>query len=279
MTISPPRRRLLGTMVTYGYRDDDLKTDLALALRMDVACVEVLPHWKRLPDPQILKQTVGDQGLFIHSAHGCWGGQSIRARRVDLSSLDAAVRSESLDDLKLCIDWLAEAGGRHLVIHPGGLSDPESQVERTSIIADSLMELAEHAADTDVILCVENMPTGVFPGSLMSDLTAIVAELDSPKVALALDTGHANISSDLATETSAAGSRLATTHVHDNNGRADVHLPPGHGTIDWPAWVKNLDDVGYEGPIMLECIRYIRDNPDCLTDDFIHLIQSIARTS
>ena len=102
------------------------------------------------------------------------------------------------------------------------------------------------------------MPPGVHPGSRMADLAELLRELDHPRLALALDTGHANLTAGTAAETLAAGALLATTHVHDNNGRQDAHEPPGHGTIDWPAWGRALDAIGYAGPIMLECIRALR---------------------
>jgi hypothetical protein len=40
----------------------------------------------------------------------------------------------------------------------------------------------------------------------------------------------------LSGETRAAASLLKTTHVHDNDGRHDTHLPRGHGTVDWLEW-------------------------------------------
>ncbi len=81
------------------------------------------------------------------------------------------------------------------------------------------------------------------------------------RLALALDTGHANLTATAAEETLAAGSLLATTHVHDNNGRQDSHEPPGHGTVDWADWGRALDQIRYGGPILLECIRSLRHNP------------------
>ncbi len=113
-------------------------------------------------------------------------------------------------------------------------------------------------------ICVENMPPGVFPGSRMADLAKLVAEIDRREVGLALDTGHAHISNSPHAETLAAGHNLFTTHVHDNNGRADSHLPPGSGTIDWEAWIEALDEIEYRGPIVLECIRHLRERPESL---------------
>ena len=276
MKITPRIARPLGTMVAYGFGDKDVGHDLNLAVRMGASCVEVLPHWRSLPDPVALGRRVADLGLTVHSAHGCWGGQSIAAPRVDLGSIDDRTRLASLDDIRHCIDWTRQAGGRHLVIHPGGLSDPDEGATRSDALIRSLIALADHASNPDFLLCVENMPPGVFPGSRMADLAAIVAEVDHPKVGLAVDTGHAHLVSSAAAETRAAGDRLRTTHVHDNNGQQDVHLPPGHGTIDWAGWVAALDDVGYTGPIMLECIRQIRDNPEYLTAEFLDLIRSLA---
>src|SRR5207248_781943 len=78
------------------------------------------------------------------------------------------------------------------------------------------LELAEHAGESRVRVCVENMPPGVHPGSRMAELAELLAELNHRQLALTLDTGHANLTADASVETRAAGSLLATTHVHDN---------------------------------------------------------------
>ncbi len=261
MRITPRIARPLGTMVAYGFPEKDVAHDLELARRMGATCLEILPHWKSLPDPANLRHQVEQCGLTIHSAHGSWGGQSIAAPRVDLGSLNHETRVASVDDIRRCLDWIRQAGGRHLVVHPGGLSDPDEKLRRREALIRSLEALADDAAASGVDLCVENMPPGVLPGSAMADVAEVVAAVDHPSVGLAIDTGHAHLVASAPAETLAAGSRLRTTHVHDNHGKQDVHLPPGHGTIDWAAWVEALDEIGYEGPVMLECIRHIRENP------------------
>jgi sugar phosphate isomerase/epimerase len=264
--------RPLGTMITYGYARIPLASELNLAKQLGAEVVEILPDWRAFPDPRPLSALVADSGLAIHSAHGCWGGQAIKANRVDLGQTDPAGHRESVDDLKRCIDWLETAGGRSLIIHPGGLSLPEHHVCRRAFLARGLMELDEHAAGSKVVVCVENMPPGVYPGSRIGELHDLLRELDRPRLALALDTGHAHISADLHMETMAAGSLLATTHVHDNDGRKDSHDPPGRGTIDWTFWARSLDLVGYQGPIMLECIRQLRDDPRLFRGDVVAVL-------
>ena len=247
MMITTEIRRSLGTMIVYGFPRAALEVELDLAKRLGAEVLEILPDWQSFPDPVKLRGRVGDLGLKIHSAHGCWGGQSIRAQRVDLGNLDPRTWTESVEDLRRCVDWLQEAGGSCLVVHPGGLSNADEVVSRREALTRGLSLLAEHAVGTGVTICVENMPPGVFPGSKMIDLRDIVDTIDRPEIALALDTGHARISASVSSETLAAGGRLRTTHVHDNDGRQDTHLPPGSGTIDWAEWIRALDAIDYRG--------------------------------
>jgi sugar phosphate isomerase/epimerase len=276
MANGTPLARPLGTMVAYGFARGHIDTDLALALRLGARWLEILPDWRAWPNATDLRTRVADAGLIVHSAHGCWGGQTIQADRVDLGHPDPAAQRPGLDDLKRCIDWLSEAGGTCLVVHPGGLSDPEQTVARREALGRGLLELADHARGSGVILCVENMPPGVHPGSRMADLAALLHELDRPELALAIDTGHANLNATAADETLAAGSQLRTTHVHDNNGRQDAHEPPGLGTVDWNAWVNALDAIGYTGPILLECIRHLRTNPESLNEPLLELLDRLT---
>jgi sugar phosphate isomerase/epimerase len=263
-------------MVAYGFPDRPLDGDLALAARLGAEVLEIFPDWPAFPDPWILRRQVEASGLAIHSAHGCWGSQTIRAPRVDLGQVDLGPHRESVEDLKRCVDWLADAGGTFLVVHPGGLSDPEQTERRREALVRGLNALAGHARGTGVVVCVENMPPGVHPGSRMADLFALLAEIDQPELALALDTGHAHITSTVAAETRAADRLLRTTHVHDNNGRQDTHHPPGLGTINWPGWVEALDAIDYRGPVMLECVRHFRKYPECLDDALWHWLDQLT---
>ena len=128
-------RRLLGTLITYGYTGLCLDAELDLAQRLGAEVLEILPDWRALPDAGVVRQAVADRGLSIHSAHGCWGRRAIKASRVDLG--ETAVYRESADDLKRCIDWLQEAGGTFLVVHPGALSSVGDRAARRACLARS----------------------------------------------------------------------------------------------------------------------------------------------
>lgn len=276
MEIEKTKSRELGTMIAYGFDGLELRNELILAQRLGAQVLEILPDWRTEPDPVGLREQVANAGLRIHSAHGCWGGQSIRAERVDLGHLDPKRHREGVDDLRRCLDWLDQTGGRCLVVHPGGLSSPDVRSARRDALARGLLALLEHARGMSITVCVENMPPGVHPGTRMAELADLVAEIDHPKLALALDTGHAHISHQLDEETLAAGRWLRTTHVHDNNGRQDSHDVPGGGTVDWPSWGETLDRIDYQGPIMLECVRQFRKHPDLISPALLERLRSLT---
>ena len=54
------------------------------------------------------------------------------------------------------------------------------------------------------------------------------------------------------TRSKTVSEHLIATHVHDNRGRADDHLVPFEGTIDWPAALTAVQKVGYDGALMFE---------------------------
>ncbi|MFM7131495.1 MAG: sugar phosphate isomerase/epimerase family protein [bacterium] len=254
------RRRPLGLMVVHSPLRDLLRQDLAMAVCLGASRVELLPRWSEMPDPKEISKCITDNHLQIWSVHGPWGGQSIRAQRVDLSDPDWRRQEESIDDVRRAADFAESLGAAVMVVHPGGLSAPDEMQKRKEVLAESLARLAGHLEGGRLRLGVENMPRGVYPGSHMSDLKEIMESLGTSRLGLVLDTGHANITGGVVAETIAAGNWLLSTHVHDNNGKSDTHLPPGQGTVDWAEWLKILDDTGYSGLVMLECVKHLREN-------------------
>lgn len=269
--------RPLGLMAAYGFEGHDVRVDLAIARQIGASLIETLADWKANPNPRSLAKTLDELELKPWSVHACWGGRTIRAKFVDLASTDRSIRDESIEDIFACIDWLAELGGSRLIVHPGGISSPDQATARSEALADSLALVARRARSANVVVCVENMPPGVHPGSRIADTARIVAAIADDHLMLALDTGHAHLNGDLIGETEASAGLLSSTHVHDNAGDRDLHLPPGLGTIDWEAWGRALDRIDYQGPIILECIKYLREHVECVTNDLIARSASIVR--
>jgi sugar phosphate isomerase/epimerase len=70
---------------------------------------------------------------------------------------------------------------------------------------------------------------------------------------MCIDTGHANNSGvHVPSFIRLAGDRLKCTHVNDNLGDKDTHLPPFMGTVDWRGVMSALRELGYDGDFSCE---------------------------
>ena len=177
-----------------------------------------------------------------------WSAHSWQAILCDKTAVDTA-----LAEYESFLHKSEILGVEVMVVHCGGprdeLSDPDVLRARLDANLACLEPLAEMAATAGVKVAIEN-------GAHTADwqfIVDMVRGFAHPNVGLNVDTGHANLGDmDPATAIRMAGDLLITTHLQDNYGEVDNHLPPGLGKIDWTAVVAALREVGYKGCYMVE---------------------------
>jgi sugar phosphate isomerase/epimerase len=202
-----------------------------------------------------LQQWLGEAGLSLHGIHapigegyrgGRWSGP------LTIASSDADTRAKAFAEAEHALYIARRIPAAVFVVH---LGLPRSQLPSpTDNSRDgarrSVDALAELAAPLGVKVAVEVIPNEL---SRAGSLVHFVEEaLERTDVGVCLDVGHAHLDGDLVDAIEAVSEHLVATHVHDNGGRADDHLVPFDGTIDWPAALTSIQKVGYEGPLMLE---------------------------
>ena len=165
----------------------------------------------------------------------------------------AEEREETLRRVQRCLDIGGELGVRVLVYHAGpapiwkvGATEEPHSIRQE---AEMLGRMCERAAERDIELTIENGA----PLRHMEYLLELLQLVDLPNLGICVDTGHA-ARGDLGAPRAIlmAGERLFTTHVQDNFGVRDDHLPPGMGTIDWEDVAAALAEVRYERVLQLE---------------------------
>lgn len=110
-------------------------------------------------------------------------------------------------------------------------------------------------------IAIENMAD--FPGqgyrrsycATVEELCDLVDTLGM-EAGICWDFGHANlVYQDQAPCLTYLGNRLKATHVHDNHGQRDDHLPLFFGNINWPPLLQKLIEIGYSGVFSFEIKR------------------------
>jgi sugar phosphate isomerase/epimerase len=186
---------------------------------------------------------------------GHTGRRGIHGPFIDLTigASDLKIRNAVIDRLKDGLEFGAEIGATHMVIHSPtrylgtnpyepprnvlGLTDEYGSVHAT---VEAILPRAQELGCTIVI---ENLYDRN-PYRLCS----MVESFESEFVRLSLDTGHAFISSKLGGASPdhwvrLAGPLLAHLHLQDSDGDGDRHWPPGIGLMNWYALFRALNEL------------------------------------
>jgi len=192
-------------------------------------------HWS-VEECEAVRKMTARIGLIPWSLHA-WAGGDVttdEGRRSTAAVLRVATRN-------------AQALGVPIIVHhpDGQRLDRDEDHERLRIETELLAGLAAPG----VRFALENMQTL----ASMEYVVALVDLLGSDRAGVCVDTGHAALG-DLGPGRALrmAGSRLITTHLQDNRGQHDDHMPPGDGAIDWDDVVAALTEIDYPGCVLLE---------------------------
>jgi len=205
-----------------------------------------------------LQQWLADAGVTLRSVHaptaesfigGTWGGS------MSIASVDPDLRARAVREAEQALYIARRIPIAVLVTHVGiprmqprdadvGTQDVRAAARR------SVEELERAARPLGVRIAVEVIPNEL---SRAGSLVHFVEEdLDGLGVGICLDFGHAHIDGDVVDAVETVSEHVIATHLHDNGGRADDHLMPMDGTIDWAGALTAVQKIGYDGPLMFE---------------------------
>jgi sugar phosphate isomerase/epimerase len=202
-----------------------------------------------------LQQWLADAGLELHGVHapvadsyvgGRWG------QPLSLASADAGARAAAVAEAEQALYIARRLPMRVLVAHIG-LPRTQSAAPADNSrdgARRSVEELQRLASPLGVRVAVEVIPNELSrAGSLVH---FVEADIDAPEVGVCLDFGHAHMDGDLLDAIETVSGHVITTHVHDNHRRADDHLVPFDGSIDWPSAMTAVQKIGYDQTLLFE---------------------------
>lgn len=232
----------------------------ARAFGFDTVGIAIYPgHFSKSPeDVNELKRLCRQYGISVDSVH------------CDFAALDGnhqrEIESIIHDDLRLT----AEVGANCLVVHSSIFADPDTMIKDKegklypafSVLRDlenpasgvherirsGMAAYAKKAKSLGVRIALE---TEI---KLNRVLPELVADVDTSACGICFDSGHAQIDEDAASQARLLAPRTICTHLHDNDGKNDLHLPPFQGVIDWPGVMKAFAESGYQGTYTFECL-------------------------
>lgn len=193
------------------------------------------------------------------------------------------------------IEFCQAVGCRYLVIHgvsklPDGSDMTDEEEFEANIRLYSALIPALNKCDVKV--CLENllwvpMPEGPQKGviatcSVEEDairlIDALNAMSEKENFVLCYDAGHRNlVSGDQSGYVRTLGKRIQALHLHDNDGKYDLHTMPYTGNVNWEDLLDGLRSIGYEGNLSFE--TYQQYKIDSMMPELVpEFLKTIATT-
>jgi hydroxypyruvate isomerase len=188
-------------------------------------------------------------GLDV-SLVNCFGGDIEAGERGFLNVPER--RAETLDAFRAALDLAGRCGARAVNVLVGRDTGDLPREAQLAFAADTIAVCAPLAEAVGVTIVIEPINELDVPGSLVPTPAAaaeLVESIGSPSVRLLYDAYHAaRAGSDPLREVGRLAPLIAHVQYADCPGRG----APGSGELDLDAFVRALDEAGYEGAVGLE---------------------------
>lgn len=181
---------------------------------------------KEFSDIAKVKTALKDNGIAAYTAHAALNFSA------SFTSSGEKEKHEVLEEHKKHADAAAELGVKSMVIHISHQLEENSNTAKCAENASALLsKLLEYIGNDGLVIALENLPY-----ENVDEISIKVQQmLNSEKVKFCYDSGHAAIMDNAHIFLNDKLSELVCVHLHDNNGKEDMHLLPMYeqGIIDW----------------------------------------------
>lgn len=211
--------------------------------------IEIPVEKKELIDWEKLKTIVKEVDIQVRIS-GVFGTNR------DISSEDSQIRKSGLEYIIDCIKISQDmqspifGGPVYSAVGKNRFIDEEQKQRERSWCIENLKKASEVAEDHGVTIGLE--PLNRFESDMINTVdqaVSLVQEVNSPNLKIQLDTFHNNIEEkDIATSIRKLGKNMLC-HVQGNESDRGT---PGTGNVDWLGIKGALEEIEYDGAIVIE---------------------------
>jgi D-psicose/D-tagatose/L-ribulose 3-epimerase len=199
-------------------------------------------------DPAAVKAAADKAGIAIGSLCACMGpGRDFRGSKEEQKTATDYVKT--LIDQAAIMGCPRVIGPIYSVVGKADAVEEADQKREFDLVVKNLKPLAKYAEKKGVQLCIE--PLNRFETDFLNTCDKglkLIKAVGSPAVKLHLDTFHMNIEEkNQGDAIRKAGKNLAHFHACGSDRGT-----PGGDHIDWKPIVKALNEIGYDGDVVIE---------------------------
>jgi sugar phosphate isomerase/epimerase len=202
-----------------------------------------------------LRESLAQANLDLHSVHAPITdvfADGRPHRTFSTATRDNDARNATIHEVTAALNIARLIPFKFLVVHLGvpDAQRPGADDNNRDAAIRSVEQICALAEPLGVRVALEVMGNRLSTAPHLVDL--IERNFDGANLGICMDIGHAHLLGDTAEAIETTSEYLVTTHIHDNHGRADDHLVPFQGTIDWAGAIMAFEKIGYDGVLMYE---------------------------
>jgi len=200
------------------------------------------------------------RALLKENGRTCWGSVTLTLGERNLAAKSMAQREKTVEYMKRVVTLAKECEGQIISLVPitvGKVVADSTPEEEWKWLVEGVKEVYTHAEKAGIRIAIE--PLNRFETYCINrgDQALALADAVGPNCGICLDLFHMNIEeADIHEAFRKAKGRIHDVHIADNN-----RFAPGQGTLDFPAIVKTIKEVGYTGALTLEFVATIDRTP------------------
>src|SRR5712675_43378 len=208
------------------------------AARAGVSAIELFCSrghfdYRSADDARELASWLSGNNMTLHSIHSPTTRDFQPTREsgapLSISDPERLRRQEAVDEIKRALDLVEYVPFRYCIQHVARSRDLPDE-RKWDATFSSLEHLSLFARQRGVTIAIENTPGEM---ATPANLKNFLVQTRLANVKLCFDTGHAHLEGGVVPSLEVIRDLIVTTHIHDNRGERDDHLPPYEGTIDW----------------------------------------------
>jgi len=236
---------------TLGIDDLDLLMDKVVELGFDG--VQINELWE-YDTPAAIREALARRGLTL---------MAVDAQRIGPQTGEAPDVAQGIDAYRQVIDHAAELGAPMVTLPMLSLWVRGHEAPFDAL-AQACRELAGYAAEREIQLVYEVANHQEMPMiHTAEEGNRLVREVARPNLGLILDSYHMHFEeSDPIAAIESSRDTLSIYHVSDST-RGGI----GSGAVDFPAQFEALERIGFEGPVIMECLPPMYDPGSPVTSE------------
>jgi len=180
---------------------------------------------------------------------------SIACVAVGLIDFNPSVQRFHLQRCRAYLDLAYEYEARNVLLVLGEYIWEQQVIpprEQWQTAVRNLQELGRYAGDLGLQIALELEP---FKLSLLHDVDSMVRfvdEVGQPAVQANIDVSHLALAHTKPEELRRLRGKAIHVHLSDCDGKVHGDLPPGRGVVEFPAYLREIKQLGIKGAISIE---------------------------